>query len=119
MVLLNFAYFLMRKKLFRFHILLFTFISLWSQAQVIRVAPTPSGSGNGSSWANASSLQNAIANANANNQIWVKRGTYLISGTLNPDLYNLHIYGGLQGMKMRLTEEIGKITSQFSMGRTP
>ena len=94
----------MRKKLFRFHILLFTFISLWSQAQVIRVAPTPSGSGNGSSWANASSLQNAIANANANNQIWVKRGTYLISGTLNPDQYNLHIYGGFAGNENALNQ---------------
>ena len=94
----------MRKKLFRFHILLFTFISLWSQAQVIRVAPTPSGSGNGSSWANASSLQNAIANANANNQIWVKRGTYLISGTLNPDQYNLHIYGGFAGNETALNQ---------------
>ncbi len=102
--MLNFAYFLMRKKLFRFHILLFTFISLWSQAQVIRVAPTPSGSGNGSSWANASSLQNAIANANANNQIWVKRGTYLISGTLNPDQYNLHIYGGFAGNETALNQ---------------
>ena len=94
----------MRKKLFRFHILLFTFISLWSQAQVIRVAPTPSGSGNGSSWANASSLQNAIANANANNQIWVRRGTYLISGTLNPDQYNLHIYGGFAGNENALNQ---------------
>ena len=94
----------MRKKLFRFHILLFTFISLWSQAQVIRVAPTPSGSGNGSSWANASSLQNAIANANANNQIWVKRGTYLISGTLNPDQNNLHIYGGFAGNETALNQ---------------
>ena len=102
--MLNFAYFIMRKKLFRFHILLFTFISLWSQAQVIRVAPTPSGSGNGSSWANASSLQNAIANANANNQIWVKRGTYLISGTLNPDQYNLHIYGGFAGNENALNQ---------------
>ena len=79
-------------------------MSLWLQAQVIRVAPTPSGSGNGSSWANASSLQNAIANANANNQIWVRRGTYLISGTLNPDQYNLHIYGGFAGNETALNQ---------------
>ena len=79
-------------------------MSLWLQAQVIRVAPTPSGSGNGSSWANASSLQNAIANANANNQIWVQRGTYLISGTLSPDQYNLHIYGGFAGNETALNQ---------------
>ena len=94
----------MRKKLFRFHILLFTFISLWSQAQVIRVAPTPSGSGNGSSWANASSLQNAIAIASSNSQIWVKQGNYPVSSTLLVSLSNISIYGGFAGDETALNQ---------------
>ena len=94
----------MRKKLFRFHILLFTFISLWSQAQVIRVAPTPSGSGNGSSWANASSLQNAIAIASSNSQIWVKQGNYPVSSTLLVSLSNISIYGGFAGNETALNQ---------------
>lgn len=94
----------MRKKIFRFHILLFTFISLWSQAQVIRVAPTPSGSGNGSSWANASSLQNAIAIASSNSQIWVKQGDYPVSSTLLVSLSNISIYGGFAGDETALNQ---------------
>lgn len=94
----------MRKKLFRFHIVLFTFISLWSQAQVIRVAPTPSGSGNGSSWANASSLQNAIAIASSNSQIWVKHGNYPVSSTLLVSLSNISIYGGFAGNETALNQ---------------
>ena len=94
----------MRKKLFRFHIVLFTFISLWLQAQVIRVAPTPSGSGNGSSWANASSLQNAIAIASSNSQIWVKQGDYPVSSTLLVSLSNISIYGGFAGNETALNQ---------------
>ena len=94
----------MRKKIFRFHIVLFTFISLWSQAQVIRVAPTPSGYGNGSSWANASSLQNAIAIASSNSQIWVKQGNYPVSSTLLVSLSNISIYGGFAGNETALNQ---------------
>ena len=96
----------MRKKIFRFHIVLFTFISLWLQAQVIRVAPTPSGSGNGSSWVNASSLQNAITNATSSTQLWLSRGTYNVSQTLNVTFNksNLRMYGGFIGNETNLSQ---------------
>lgn len=65
-------------------------------AQVYYVSPNGNGSGSGDSWANASTLQNAVANAQANDEIWLRQGTYNISSTLSIDK-TLQILGGYSG----------------------
>lgn len=76
---------------------------------IIYVDQAASGSANGQSWADAyTDLQVAIANADANSQIWVAKGTYRpstsdpsVSFTLKNDV---GIYGGFAGNETLLSQ---------------
>lgn len=91
----------MRKQLFLFLLLGFTFF----QSQVF-VTVTGAGNGSGSSWANASTLQNAISSASSNSQIWIKKGVYNVSSTLTVAIgaSNLKVYGGFFGNETALSQ---------------
>lgn len=69
---------------------------------------TQSGAGNksGSSWANASTLQNAISNAGSNSQLWLKSGVYNITSSLvlENNISNLKLYGGFAGTETNLNQ---------------
>ncbi|RNL94602.1 hypothetical protein ED312_01415, partial [Sinomicrobium pectinilyticum] len=69
--------------------------SVFAQAQTI-IRVTPNGTGDGSSWDQASSIEDAIANASRNDKIWVRQGTYKIKPTLQINK-TLEIYGGYSG----------------------
>lgn len=69
---------------------------------------TQSGAGNksGTSWANAATLQNAIANYTSGDQLWLRKGTYNITQTLEIG-YNqagIKIYGGFAGNETALNQ---------------
>ncbi|MEG0762081.1 MAG: hypothetical protein RR411_11465, partial [Chryseobacterium sp.] len=74
-------------------------------AQVF-VSVNGSGNGSGTSWANSSTLQNAITNATSNTQLWLKRGTYNVSQTLEItyNMDNLRMYGGFIGNEANLNQ---------------
>ena len=55
----------------------------------------PEGTGDGSSWAQASSLSNALATANNGDDIWIAAGTYSNNGTFAVATPALTLYGGL------------------------
>jgi len=67
---------------------------------VLCAAPSAVGSGNCSSWANACTLQTALANALSGDEIWVKKGVHY-PGTSRADAFTLKndvaIYGGFAG----------------------
>ncbi|WP_170283950.1 gliding motility-associated C-terminal domain-containing protein [Flagellimonas olearia] len=75
---------------------IFLFLStqvLWTQ---IYVSPNGNGNGSGTSWANASTLQDAVISTPANSEIWLRQGTYPLTETI---LINttLRIFGGYSG----------------------
>jgi len=76
-------------------------------ANVIYVVPNGAGSASGADWANATTLQTALAQAGAGNQIWVQKGTYT-PGTLRTDTFALKsgvaIYGGFGGGETALSQ---------------
>jgi gliding motility-associated-like protein len=72
------------------------FFSTQALLAQVYVSPNGNGSGNGASWANASTLQDAVVNAPVNSQIWLRQGAYTISSTLFIDK-TLQIMGGYSG----------------------
>ncbi len=66
-------------------------------ASPIHVKPNATGSGDGSDWANATTLQNALAAANPGDEIWVGKGVYT-PGLAATDTFTLPsgvgVYGG-------------------------
>lgn len=75
------------------------------QAQIF-VTPAGAGNKNGSSWANASTLQNAISNASSNSQLWIKSGVYNLTSTLTlqSSLSDIKLYGGFAGTETSLNQ---------------
>ncbi len=73
---------------------------LFAPAEADIIYVTQGGSGNGSSWGNSASLQYALANANAGDDIWVAAGRYK-PGALVQDVFvipeGVDVYGGLHG----------------------
>ena len=73
------------------------------QAQTIFVNQAATGENDGTSWANAyTDLQSAIANAEANDEVWVAAGTYLPTTESDREIsFNLtefvQFYGGFAG----------------------
>src|SRR5690606_18482311 len=65
------------------------------QAQTI-VYVAPDGTGNGTSWANPSGLQDAVDNASAGDELWLRQGTYNVSTTITFNK-RLEIMGGFSG----------------------
>lgn len=76
-------------------------------AGVLYAAPTVQGSGNCSSWANACTLQTALAQAQSDDEIWVKAGVHY-PGTLVTDTFVLRngvaVYGGFVGTETQRDE---------------
>ncbi len=73
-----------------------------SAAGILYAAPSAAGSGNCSSWANACTLQTAIAMAGSGDEIWVKKGVHYPGAAGNRSatftLKNgVAIYGGFNG----------------------
>ena len=73
------------------------------QAQLIYVDQAATGANDGTSWANAyTDLQSAIANARANDEVWVAAGTYLPTTESDREIsFNItefvRFYGGFAG----------------------
>lgn len=95
-------------------IITFFFIACFfsTYAAIWYVTPTGAGSNLGTSWANAATgnnLQSIINAAAANDQVWVKNGTYTPTNTNNRNLAfsmrnTIRIYGGFAGTETLLTE---------------
>lgn len=63
------------RTLFRIHTLLFALcfsLGMMAQSKIYYVSPASSGNGDGSSWANATTLADALTAAQAGDQIWVQ-----------------------------------------------
>ena len=110
------------RTLFRIHILLIALcfsLGMMAQSKIYYVSPVATGNRDGSSWANATTLIQALNNAVAGDQIWVqgfetvthesnlyvtpaKEGFTLKSG--------VQLYGGFKGTETKLTdrETLGK-----------
>ncbi len=72
--------------------------------RVIYTSVDGSGSKDGSSWINSAEITAAVALAktNKNHQVWLKKGTYYLSTTINFD--SLFIYGGFAGIETQMNE---------------
>lgn len=70
-------------------------------AQTIYVDVEAKGTGDGSSWDNATTLEEALANAQKNDEIWVKKGTYKVPDDKLSTGFTLksgvRLYGGFYG----------------------
>ena len=110
------------RTLFRIHTLLIALcfsLGMMAQSKIYYVSPASSGNGDGSSWANATTLIQALNNAVAGDQIWVK-GFETVTHESN--LYvtpakegftlksGVQLYGGFKGTETKLTdrETLGK-----------
>ena len=82
--------------------LILTLSVLTATAQ-IHVTPTGSGTGTGANWANATTLEMAVSNANSGQTIWVQGGTYNLSATLVVP-QNVRLYGGFAGTETALSQ---------------
>jgi hypothetical protein len=73
---------------------------------VLYAAPVAQGSGNCSSWANACTLQTALAQAVSGDEIWVKMGVYYPGAAGNREATftlknSVALYGGFAGTEMQ------------------
>ncbi|PWH17465.1 MAG: hypothetical protein DDG58_07980, partial [Ardenticatenia bacterium] len=74
---------------------------------ILYAAPSAQGSGDCSSWANACTLQTALANATSGDEIWVKKGVHH-PGTTRGDSFTLKdgvaLYGGFAGTETQRSQ---------------
>ncbi len=92
--------------MYKFFKILFLFCAVTVFHSQVYVSVTGSGNGSGTSWVNSSTLQNAITNAVPNSQLWLRRGTYNISQTLEVTYSqnNIRMYGGFVGNETNLNQ---------------
>jgi len=83
-------------------LLVLTISSLTITAQT-HVRPTATGNGTGANWANATTLENAVATAVSNQVIWVQAGTYNLTATLVVP-QGVKIYGGFAGTETAIRQ---------------
>ncbi|MCL2414374.1 MAG: hypothetical protein FWC94_03885, partial [Bacteroidales bacterium] len=84
-------------------IILASAVLLVPAQSVIHVSPSGSSSGPGADWAGAVTLEHAVSTASAGDILWVRYGTYHLSGTLEiPD--NVRVYGGFLGTETHTSQ---------------
>lgn len=80
-------------------------VSGWLQAATIYVDSAAGGANDGSSWANAyTNLETAVTNSVANDEIWVKAGTYTLATASLTVNKNISLYGGFAGTETAISE---------------
>ena len=95
--------------------LLLTLTILTTTAQ-IHVAPTATGAGTGVNWANATTLENAMATATSGQSVWVHAGTYFLTQTLVIP-QGVRVYGGFAGTETQVGERnFGVNNTVFNAG---
>ena len=99
-----------RRLLFGFFcliLLLFTLVPDVQAAGLLYAKSSASGTGDCSTWANACSLQTALAQAVSGDQIWVAAGVHY-PGTLREDSFvmksGVAVYGGFTGTETLLSQ---------------
>lgn len=86
-------------------LILATFCVIRTNGAVYYAKPTATG--NGLSWANATSLSNALFIATNNDEIWVMAGTHIPGPSINSSFVvanNVRVYGGFAGTETLLTQ---------------
>ena len=78
-------------------------LTLTATAQILHVTPTGSGTGTGANWANATTLETAVATATSGQSIWVQANTYNLSATLVIP-QGVRVYGGFVGTETALSQ---------------
>lgn len=108
------------RTLFRIHILLIALcfsLGMTAQSKIYYVSPVATGNRDGSSWANATTLIQALNNAVAGDQIWVqgfepvtKDKLYIVPQEGFTVKSGVQLYGGFKGTETKLTdrETLGK-----------
>ena len=108
------------RTLFRIHTLLIALcfsLGMMAQSKIYYVSPASSGNGDGSSWANATTLIQALNNAVAGDHIWVKGfetvtkdKLYIVPQEGFTVKSGVQLYGGFKGTETKLTdrETLGK-----------
>ncbi|MBC6993341.1 hypothetical protein QWY85_16825 [Neolewinella lacunae] len=89
------------------------------QATRIYVSPAANGSLAGSSWANATSVEDALARVVAGDEVWMLQGTYPTSRTGNREASfvvpaGVQVYGGFLGSEASPTERPAGVKSILS-----
>lgn len=102
------------RTLFRIHTLLIALcfsLGMMAQSKIYYVSPT--GTGDGSSWANATTLSDALNNAVAGDQIWVqgfepvtKDKLYIVPQEGFTVKSGVQLYGGFAGTETKLTDRV-------------
>jgi len=81
--------------------LLLVFFPIFLSSQIVYVTPEGAGLKDGTSWENAmEGIQYAFDNAPATSEVWIKKGTYFISGIIHLDGKPLKLYGGFNGNEL-------------------
>lgn len=108
------------RTLFRIHTLLIALcfsLGMMAQSKIYYVSPVATGNRDGSSWANATTLADALNNAVAGDQIWVqgfepvtKDELYIVPQEGFTVKSGVQLYGGFAGTETKLTdrETLGK-----------
>ncbi|MFZ1495937.1 MAG: hypothetical protein WAS72_02705, partial [Saprospiraceae bacterium] len=104
------------------HIILLLLIAMAGTAQTtLFVNHAATGANNGTTWQNAfSDLQNALANAQFGDQIWVAQGTYKPTADTTRNIafnipYGVQLYGGFSGTESSLAERaLGNVATVLS-----
>jgi hypothetical protein len=94
----------MKKNMLVKIVISFVLLAMTLSAATVYVKPVATGTADGSSWANATaSLQSAITNASAGDEVWIAAGTYYAGDAdgFNPK-EGVHVYGGFAGTENAL-----------------
>ena len=104
------------RTLFRIHTLLFALcfsLGMMAQSKIYYVSPVATGNRDGSSWANATTLADALNNAVAGDQIWVqgfepvtKDELYIVPQEGFTVKSGVQLYGGFAGTETKLTDRV-------------
>ncbi len=105
----------------KYFLLLITILSVsaTSQAERFYVSPQGTAGADGSSWSQAMDLQTALKAADASDEVWVQRGTYLPTINTNRSATfllpaGIQFYGGFAGTETQLHQRQPEMKSVLS-----